>query len=241
MSVDATVDDELDAEQCRALNAKLEAMGAHDRVAWAVDRFAPSLIFTSSFGPGSGALLHLWSVVARGLPVHFIDTGFLFEETLAYRDMLADKLGLEVVVLRPALAREAFVQRHGLAIYEQNPDFCCAHNKVAPLERALPGVRGWVAGLRRDQSSSRSDTAILQPTVDGPVKIHPIADWSRREVYRYQEAHSIPEHPLFERGYVSVGCAPCTAPALADGDERAGRWAGSAKTECGIHTFLAKK
>ncbi len=229
-------------EQATRESARLEGLSARDRLAWAVDRWGDSLLFTSSFGPGSGALLHLWSEVARGLPVHFIDTGFLFDETLAYRDLLCARLELTVVTLRPAVPREAFTARHGLQIYRTDPDLCCAHNKVEPLQAILPGRDAWVSGLRRDQSTTRADTPILLPTRDGPVKVHPLADWSRRDVYRYQQERSIPEHPLFDEGYVSVGCAPCTAPVgLEASDERAGRWAGHAKTECGLHTFLAKK
>lgn len=242
MSVSPAASVEITDEQRDELVTRLEGRSAEDRLAWAVDRFGASLLCTSSFGPGSGALLHLWSVVAKGLPVHFIDTGFLFEETLAYRNELASALGLSVVVLAPETPRETFLAKHGLKIYQQNPDFCCAHNKVEPLQRALPGKLGWVSGLRRDQSSTRAHTAIVERTVEGPLKIHPIADWSSRDVYRYQEKHAIPEHPLWAKGYVSVGCEPCTQPVGADeSDERAGRWAGSAKTECGIHTFLAKK
>lgn len=241
MSDDHTADPAI-VEQSARDEARLAGLSARERLAWAVERWGDTLLCTSSFGPGSGALLHLWSQVAKGLPVHFIDTGFLFDETLAYRDALAERLGLTLVILRPTLSREAFTARHGLTVYQQRPDFCCDENKVEPMQRALVGKLAWVSGLRRDQSNTRADTPFVQRTAEGPVKVHPIADWSRRDVYRYQEEHSIPEHPLFEKGYVSVGCAPCTAPVTADEtDERAGRWVGHEKTECGIHTFLEKK
>ena len=222
-----------------ALEASLEARSARERLAWAVETYGDALLLTSSFGPGSGVLLHLWSEVARGMPVHFVDTGFLFAETLAYRDQLASHLGLDVVVLRPAVPRDAFLAQRGLTIYRDDPDACCAHNKVAPLQTVLPGVRAWVSGLRRDQSSTRAATPIVLGT-DGPTKVHPLADWSARDVYRHLAEHGIPEHPLFERGYVSVGCEPCTRPVMPGEDERAGRWAGTAKTECGLHTFLRR-
>ncbi|MDP3278830.1 MAG: phosphoadenylyl-sulfate reductase [Deltaproteobacteria bacterium] len=223
-------------------SARLEALDARARLAWAVDRWGDSLLMTSSFGPGSGALLHLWHTVAPSLPVHFIDTGFLFAETLAYRDRLVDQLGLSLVVLSPELPREDFLRKHGLTVYQDDNDRCCAHNKVAPMQRALVGKNAWVSGLRRDQSQTRADTPIVLETLDGPVKVHPLADWSRRDIYRYQESHHIDEHPLFAQGYVSVGCEPCTRPvSLDETDERAGRWAGQAKTECGLHTFLEKK
>ena len=220
-----------------ALNADLEARSARERLAWAVETYGDRLLFTSSFGPGSGVLLHLWSEVASDLPVHFIDTGFLFAQTLAYRDALAARLSIDVVVLRPALEHGRFLEKYGLTLYRDDPDRCCALNKVEPLQAALPGKDAWVSGLRRDQSKTRSETPIALRT-EGPLKVHPLADWSARDVYRYLEAHGVPEHPMFEEGYVSVGCAPCTRPVMPGEDERAGRWAGSEKTECGLHTFL---
>jgi len=223
-----------------ALNLDLEARSARERLAWAVDTYGDRLLFTSSFGPGSGVLLHLWSEVADRLPVYFIDTGFLFEQTLAYRDTLTAKLGLRVEVLRPALEKGHFLERYGLTLYRDDPDRCCALNKVEPLQAALPGKEAWVSGLRRDQSKSRSETPIVLAT-DGPLKVHPLADWNARDVYRYLELHHVPEHPLFEQGYVSVGCAPCTRAVMPGEDERSGRWAGSEKTECGLHTFLKAK
>lgn len=217
----------------------LESRSAKERLQWAVDTYGDELLFTSSFGPGSGALLHLWSEVAKGLPVVFLDTGFLFDETMAYRDALVAQLGLTLQVVRPKTERTDFLAKHGLTIYQTNPDFCCAENKVEPLKSVMPGKRAWVSGLRRDQGPSRKDTPILLET-DGPVKVHPMVDWSARDVFFYMKEHNVPEHPLFEQGYVSVGCAPCTRPIAAGEDERAGRWAGSQKTECGIHTFLKR-
>jgi phosphoadenosine phosphosulfate reductase len=222
------------------LNTELEGRGARERLAWAVGEYGDKLLFTSSFGPGSGVLLHLWSEVAGGLPVHFIDTGFLFDQTIAYRDEVAEKLGLRLEVLKPKMAKGHFIEKYGLTLYRDDPDRCCAINKVEPLEAALPGKLAWVSGLRRDQSKTRAETPILLGT-DGPLKVHPLADWSARDVYRYLKEHEVPEHPMFEEGYVSVGCSTCTRPVMPGEDERAGRWAGSAKTECGLHTFLKVK
>ena len=222
------------------LNVELEARSARERLAWAVETYGDRLLFTSSFGPGSGVLLHLWSEVACELPVHFIDTGFLFDQTIAYRDELVKKLELKLQVLKPALEQGRFLEKYGLTVYRDDPDRCCAINKVEPLQAALPGKDAWVSGLRRDQSKARGETPILLGT-DGPVKVHPLADWNARDVYQYLKLHHVPEHPLFEQGYVSVGCAPCTRPVMPGEDERAGRWAGSAKTECGLHTFLQPK
>ena len=114
-------------------SARLELLSPEERLAWAVERWGERLLFTSSFGAGSGVLLHMWSVVARGLPVVFIDTGFLFDETLAYRDELAARLGLRVEVARPAQPRDEFIVEHGADIQARDPDLCCARNKIEPL------------------------------------------------------------------------------------------------------------
>ena len=216
-------------------NERLEGASPEERLAFAVKTFGEDLLFTSSFGAQSGVLLHLWSVVAKHLPVVFIDTGFLFPETLAYRDQLVERLGLTVRVLRPDIANADFVARYGNDIQQRDADFCCGLNKVAPLAPFKESARAWVSGLRRDQSRARGDVAIL--VQDGHlVRVHPLATLTRSDVTDYLEKHGIPEHPLVRRRYLSIGCAPCTRP-VADGeDERAGRWSWTTKTECGLHS-----
>jgi phosphoadenosine phosphosulfate reductase len=222
------------AQESLALERKTPA----ERLARAVQLFGDDLLFTSSFGAGSGVLLHLWSEVAGHLPVVFLDTGFLFPETLAYRDQLVDQLKLRLEVVRPAVPRDEFLKEHGSNIYEFNPDLCCAHNKVDPLRPYLSRAKGWVSGLRRDQSKARADTPVLLPTEDGPVKVHPLVTMTAAEAKAYMLEHGVAEHPLVARRYLSIGCAPCTQPVAEGEDERAGRWAGKGKTECGLHTAL---
>lgn len=219
-------------------NRRLEAATPEERLAFAASRFGADLAFTSSFGAQSAVLLHLWSVVCRELPVTFIDTGFLFAETLAYRDLLVSRLGLDVRVLRPDIANDAFVARYGNDIQRRDADFCCGVNRVAPLAALKESARGWVSGLRRDQSRTRADVAILEQD-GGLVRVHPVASLTAADVAAYLARHALPAHPLVARRYLSIGCAPCTR-AIEDGeDERAGRWAGSSKTECGLHTTRA--
>jgi phosphoadenosine phosphosulfate reductase len=218
-----------------AENARLENATPEERLAFAVERFGAKLLFTSSFGAQSAVLLHIWSEVARDLPVVFIDTGFLFAETLAYRDRLVDQLKLKVLVVRPSVARAAFVAEHGDDIQKRDPDFCCARNKIEPLEPLKRDAEAWVSGLRRDQSDTRKDVPILLASEGEPLKVHPIATMTASEIDAYHIVHDLPEHPLRMKGYRSIGCEPCTRPVLDGEDERAGRWAWSPKTECGLH------
>lgn len=219
-------------------NHRLEHATPEDRLRYALDTFGDRLLFTSSFGAGSGVLLHLWSRVARHLPVVFVDTGFLFDETHAYKDRLARELGLTIEVVKPELPAEEFLWRHGGDVASRDPDFCCARNKVAPLQPYVARALGWVSGLRRDQSRTRERVPILQRTANGPVKVHPLATMTSADAREYMASHAIPEHPLRAKRYLSIGCWPCTQPVAEGQDERAGRWAGQAKTECGLHTFL---
>lgn len=223
-----------------AVNERLERASPRERLAWAVETYGESLLFTSSFGAGSAVLLKLWSEVARELPVVFIDTGFLFPETLRYRDALADRLGLHVQVVRPPHTREAFLADFGEDVYARDPDFCCMQNKVLPLQPLEARAKAWVSGLRRDQGGARARTPIVLEQEGGPVKVHPIATMTRDEVAAFMRAHDLPEHPLAASGYASIGCAPCTRPVAAGADERSGRWAGTGKTECGLHTLRRK-
>ena len=213
----------------------LEALTPRERLAWVLDTYGDGLLFTSSFGAGSGVLLHLWSELARDRPVVFLDTGFLFAETLAYKDALARRLGLSVEVVQPALSAADFTRAHGEDVQRRDADFCCKKNKVEPLEPYERAAKAWISGLRRDQGPTRKNLPIVLARENAPIKVHPIATMTRDDVSAYMREHDIPEHPLRSRRYLSIGCAPCTAPVEEGADERAGRWAFSEKTECGLH------
>jgi len=213
----------------------LETLTPRDRLSWALDTFGDGLLFTSSFGAGSGVLLHMWSELAREQPVIFLDTGFLFPETLAYKDELARRLGLRVEVVRPAISAGEFIELHGESIQRRAADFCCAKNKVEPLLPYERAATAWVSGLRRDQGPTRRHLPIVVEQPPRPVKVHPLATMTRDDVRAYMRDNGVPEHPLALRRYLSIGCAPCTAPVGDTDDERAGRWAFSDKTECGLH------
>jgi phosphoadenosine phosphosulfate reductase len=195
---------------------------------------AGRLAVVSSFGIESAVLLHMVSRIDREAPVFFIDTGKLFVETLAYRSMLTERLGLtNVRVLRPAARDLAHHDPKG-DLNARDPDQCCHVRKTLPLDRALAGYAGWVSGRKRYQGGDRTGIQALE-VQDGRLKVDPLAYWGRATIFAYQQVHELPEHPLASRGYFSIGCMPCTSKAGTADDPRAGRWAGRAKTECGIH------
>lgn len=189
---------------------------------------------TSSFQTQSVPLLHMVSRVAPQMPVFFLDTGFHFPQTLAFRDRLVADLGLNLKVLKPELGHKGFLQRYG-ELYRMDPDMCCHINKVLPLRAVSKNLLAWISGIRRDQTPNRSNTPVIARQLDGLYKICPLATWTAKQVWQYSYDHQLPEHPLLAQGYESIGCAPCTRPVFQGENPRAGRWAGNAKTECGLH------
>ncbi|MBN1681318.1 MAG: phosphoadenylyl-sulfate reductase [Anaerolineae bacterium] len=218
------------------LNEQFETAEPQTIIDWAAEHYLPRLAVTSSFQTQSVALLHMISRAALEIPVIFLDTGYHFPETLAYRDQLVAQFGLTLRVVRPAVSRTDFVQRYGDALYRRDPDLCCYINKVEPMQRALGDLDAWISGIRRDQTPDRAHAQPLEALPDGRFKINPLVTWTRRDLWTYIDHHDLPAHPLFSQGYLSVGCAPCTNPVHDGGDERAGRWSGTAKRECGLHT-----
>jgi phosphoadenosine phosphosulfate reductase len=193
---------------------------------------------TSSFQAEDVALVHMIVAERPQIPVLFLETGYHFPETLAYRDRLTEAWNLKLVNLE---ARQSVADQEAqFGILNQTaPDQCCKLRKVEPLFAGLADYDIWFTGLRREQSPTRANLQPVEPfrlpsgrTLE---KISPLYDWTRREVWQYMQAHSIPELPLYEQGYTSIGCAPCTSLPLAGGDERSGRWQGKGKLECGIH------
>ncbi|MBX3564316.1 MAG: phosphoadenylyl-sulfate reductase [Sphingomonas sp.] len=192
------------------------------------------IALVSSFGAESAALLHLVASVDRGVPVLFLDTGKHFPETLAYRDLLTERLGLNLQIVHPD--PEQLETRDGTALrWSYDPDGCCEIRKVLPLEKAMAGFDASITGRKAHQASTRS--ALPRFEIDGDrVKLNPLADWTREDIAAYFAEHDLPPHPLVAQGYLSIGCAPCTSIVKPGEDPRSGRWSGWDKTECGIHT-----
>lgn len=230
----------LNSETIEPLSLDLEQKTPQEIIRWAVETFWPDIGMTSSFQTQSVPLLHMIAQVAPQLPVFFLDTGFHFSETLAFRDQLVQELGLNVQTLTPEIGHETFQKTYGY-LYRTDPDLCCHINKVEPLQQAMRGLKAWISGIRRDQTAERRQVPIVSRQADGLYKIAPLATWSRKEVWQYLHDHNLPEHPLLRQGYLSIGCAPCTRPVGEGQDERAGRWAGQEKTECGLHLPLYQR
>jgi phosphoadenosine phosphosulfate reductase len=226
-----------DEPALKEVNAQLEAVSAEERVRWALERFRPDLVLSTSFGAQSAVSLHLVTQQWPEIPVVLIDTGYLFPETYQFADQLTERLKLNLKVYRPALtpawqeARWGRRWEEGVEGIEHYNQF----NKVEPMRTALRelGARGWITGLRRQQSRSREALGVLR-FQNGILKIQPIIDWTDRMVYQYLTKHDLPYHPLWEKGYVSIGDIHTTRPLSAGMTEEETRFFGL-KRECGLH------
>ena len=226
----------LSAAQVRERALALKHADPETILLWAVDTFPGKAALTVSFSGGGVVLAHLLSRIDRTVPVMFLDTGFHFPETYAFKERFAKRYGLNLVELKPLTDPGP--------LYKTDPDRCCFIRKVEPLERALVGFDAWISAVRQDQSAGRASTALveLHEVAGRPiVKVFPLAHWNRADVWRYIRENGVPHHPLLDQGYSSIGCWPCTRPTAPGEAERAGRWSGSGKTECGLHTFTVKQ
>ena len=193
-----------------------------------------NLCITSSFQTHSLPLLHIVSSAIPEIPVLFIDTGFHFPETYQFRNELAQKWNLNLINVQSKTAKNQQVDADGQFLYSSDPEYCCHINKVEPLDEAIKGYDIWIAGLRKDQTSFRNSLAEEEFQENGLMKYHPILDWNSKMIFEYSKLHNLPNHPLEAKGYLSIGCMPCTN-SISEDMERSGRWFGSKKTECGIH------
>ena len=220
------------------LSARFEKAHPAEILAWAFE-YIPNLAIGTSFQMGGLVNISIAREVIDPVRVLFLETGFHFPETLEFRDKLVEQWGLDLMQTTPTLGPERQAKEIHPELYNVDPDQCCYLNKVLPMEAALEGLGGWVTGVRRDQSPSRMNTQIfeMQELTSGKViwKVNPQALWTRSQVEEYVWEYDLPRHPLYDKGYLSIGCAPCTAKPLPGADARSGRWAGQAKTECGLH------
>jgi phosphoadenosine phosphosulfate reductase len=211
--------------------ADLDALDAREVLAWAVEHHHPRLAAACSFQKEASVILDLLLGIEPQARFFTLDTGLLFAETYETWRRVEERYGVKVEVYE-GISVEQQAAEYGDALWARDPDACCGLRKVSPLTQALSTVDAWISGLRRDQSPERAGTRKLAwDEAHGVWKLNPLADWTERDVWRYIVEHDLPYHPLHDQGYASIGCVHCTRP----GNDRAGRWAGSAKTECGLH------
>jgi len=225
------------SESAARLSATFAGMDPRTVMRAAIQKlYKGRIALVSSFGADSAVLLHMVAEIDKSVPVIFIDTLVLFPETLAYRDELVSRLGLtnvETVWPNPDLLEREDPENF---LWATNPDRCCEIRKVLPLAEALDGYDAWISGRKRFQSTSRSNLALVE-SEGGRIKINPLAHWTARSILSYLEAHALARHPLVAKNYPSIGCIPCTTPVKPGEDDRAGRWRGRGKVECGLHTM----
>ena len=222
-------------EQAASLEARFGRLEPEDVIVVALTKFgAGEVAAVSSFGADSAVLLHMIAEIDRNLPIVFLDTGKHFGETLDYRDQLAADLGLtDIRIVTPDEAELARVDADG-KLHQSDVDACCAVRKVEPMARGVSPFRAWFTGRKRFQASTRNAMPVFE-AVGERVRINPMAQWGTSHLAAYMRQHELRENPLVAYGYLSIGCFPCTQPAKPGEDPRSGRWAGQAKTECGIH------
>jgi phosphoadenosine phosphosulfate reductase len=226
------------AEEIAAANQRLEGQSPQVVLSWAVERFYPRLTMATAFGAEGCCLIHILADIEPNVRIFNLETGYQFQETLELRERIKQRYGIEVEYVRPELTVEEYEAEHGGPLYRHRPDQCCYDRKILPLRRAIVGYDSWISAIRRDQTTDRQQADLVQWDAKFElVKVNPLLTWTRRDVWGFIHKHEIPYNPLHDRNYPSIGCWPCTQPVGSEDDERAGRWAGRAKKECGLHVI----
>ncbi len=217
------------------LTSELEKLPPREVLRWAVEHYGDRLLISTALNAGGVLLLQWLHELAPQHPAYFIDTGKLFHQTLAYRDMLRAQFGLNIVTVGPDFNEDTFAGTYGPELWHHDANLCCNLRKVQVMNRLRRGTSAWVSALRREQGGERTSVRVLETEPDGTIKIQPLAHVTRQDIDRELGVYGIPQHPLLGRGFRSIGCEPCTVATEPGQGERAGRWAGSDKTECGLH------
>jgi phosphoadenosine phosphosulfate reductase len=226
-------------EELSVANQQLESATPEEIIAWGAQRYAPYFTMATAFGPEGCVILSMLAKVAPETYVFNLDTGYQFQETLDLRDRIAEKYGIEVDLLQPELSVPEYEALNGGPLYRTNPNQCCFDRKIKTLKRAADVMHAWMSGIRRDQSADRAQAAVVGwDKKFGLVKISPLANWTKKDVWQRITDEGVPYNPLHDQGFPSIGCWPCTRSVDAgETDERAGRWSGTKKTECGLHSI----
>jgi thioredoxin-dependent adenylylsulfate APS reductase len=217
--------------------SNLEGKSPVEILAWAAGEFAPRITFATGFGAEGCVIVDLIAREKLAIDLFTLDTGVLFPETYELWRKLEARYGITIRAVRPERTVDEQAAALGPSLWERDPDACCEHRKVAPLRRALSGFDAWITAIRRDQTPERATAQIVETDRKfGLVKVNPLVAWTHDDVWAHLYAHDVPFNPLHQRGYPSIGCVPCTSAIVPGENLRAGRWRGSAKRECGLHS-----
>ncbi len=233
----------MDAEAIAAANELLGNASPQEVLRWAVKHFHPKLLMATAFGAEGCCLIDMLSEIEPAVTFINLDTGYQFAETLALRETIKDRYGIEVEMIRPDATVAEYEAEHGGPLFDLRPDQCCHDRKIVPLKRAMARYepRAWISAIRKDQTTDRSVAGVVQWDAKFElVKVNPLLNWTKKEVWKYILDRGVPYNPLHNEGYPSIGCWPCTNAVGAGGDDRSGRWAGKKKKECGLHVIENK-
>jgi len=228
--------DELLAALARS-SAELESATPQEILQWAVASYAPKFTMATAFGAEGMCIIHMLAQFAPETPVFNLDTGYQFTETLELRERVKARYGIEVEMKRPKQSVAEYEAANGGPVYIRDPNRCCFDRKILVLHEAAVGFNAWASAIRRDQTPDRAVAPIVGwDKKFSLVKVSPLANWTKKQVWQFITDHNVPYNPLHDSGYTSIGCWPCTRSVMIGEDERAGRWSGFAKTECGLHS-----
>ncbi|HEY6243296.1 MAG TPA: phosphoadenylyl-sulfate reductase [Pyrinomonadaceae bacterium] len=227
---------EVTNEELAEIAAKLESQRPEEVLRWALQEFGPDVALATGFGAEGCVLIDMVSSINRHARIFYLDTDLLFPETYRLCEQLEGHYGVRIEQRTPRLTLTAQAEGYGEKLWERQPDLCCHLRKVEPLREILTGLRAWITAIRRDQTPARANVGIVERDRKfGLIKINPLATWSARDVWNYVKKYDVPYNPLYDCGYASIGCTPCTSVVQIGEDSRAGRWRGTVKTECGLH------
>jgi len=225
-------------DQIAEANASLEGKSPAEILRWAVAAYFPRLTMATAFGPEGNCIIHMLAEIEPRVRIFNLETGYQFPETLELRERLKQRYGIEVEYVRPDLTVEQYEAEAGGPLYRIRSDQCCHDRKVVPLRRAVVGYDAWISAIRKDQTEHRGQASIVQWDAKFQlVKVNPLLSWTKKDVWKFITDHDVPYNPLHDQNYPSIGCWPCTRPVSEGQDERAGRWAGTVKKECGLHVI----
>ncbi len=225
-------------DELAQVSDRLESATPQQILSWAHERFAPRLTMGTAFGPEGMTIIHMLAEIAPDTLIFNLDTGYQFPETVDMKRRIFQRYGIDIEFKRPQQTVAQFEAAHGGPVYKKDPNQCCFHRKIVVLRQAIAGMDAWISAIRRDQSPDRARAPIVGwDKKFGLVKVNPLANSSKQSVWKMITDEDVPYNPLHDQGYTSIGCQPCTRAVMLGEDERAGRWSGTAKTECGLHSL----